>query len=78
MINEAREQERQSLVVHREDSGEHKQVRAAPALQLNFLQHVFTILKQHRRAAIVVPYNVLFEGGAGECLREAQFKIKGD
>jgi type I restriction-modification system DNA methylase subunit len=34
--------------------------------QLNFLQHVFTILKQQGRAAIVVPYNVLFEGGAGE------------
>jgi hypothetical protein len=31
--------------------GEHQQVRAAPALQLNFLQHVFTILKQHGRAA---------------------------
>jgi type I restriction-modification system DNA methylase subunit len=38
---------------------------AAPALQLNFLQHVFTILKQHGRAAIVVPDNVLFEVGAG-------------
>ena len=37
--------------------GEHQQVRAAPALQLNFLQHVFTILKQHGRAAIVVPDN---------------------
>ena len=34
--------------------------------QLNFLQHVFTILKQHRRTAIVVPDNVLFDGGAGE------------
>jgi type I restriction-modification system DNA methylase subunit len=44
-------------------------VRAAPALQLNFLQHFFTILKQHGRAATVVPDNVLFEGGAGECLR---------
>jgi hypothetical protein len=30
--------------------GEHEQVRAARALQLNFLQHVFTILKQHGRA----------------------------
>ena len=49
--------------------GEHEQVRAAPALQLNFLQHVFTILKQHGRAAIVVPDNVLFEGGAGETIR---------
>lgn len=37
--------------------------------QLNFLQHVFTLLKQHGRAAIVVPDNVLFEGGAGETIR---------
>jgi type I restriction enzyme M protein len=37
-------------------------VRAAPALQINFLQHVFTILKQHGRAAIVVPDNVLRDG----------------
>jgi len=37
--------------------------------QLNFLQHVFTLLKQHGRAAIVVPDNVLFEGGAGEIVR---------
>src|SRR5438309_2196317 len=49
--------------------GDHEQVRAAPALQRNFLQHVFTILKQHGRAAIVVPDNVLFEGGAGETVR---------
>jgi type I restriction enzyme M protein len=37
--------------------------------QLNFLQHVYTILKMHGRAAIVVPDNVLFEGGAGETVR---------
>ncbi len=37
--------------------------------QLNFLQHVKTLLKQHGRAAIVVPDNVLFEGGAGETIR---------
>jgi len=37
--------------------------------QLNFIQHVFTILKQHGRAAVVVPDNVLFEGGAGETIR---------
>src|SRR5215467_16300206 len=49
--------------------GQHEQVRAAPALQLNFLQPVFTIPKQHGRAAIVVPDNVLFEGGAGETVR---------
>src|SRR5207302_8124951 len=49
--------------------GEYKQVRAALAFQLNFVQHVFTILKQHGRAAVVVPDNVLFGGGAGETVR---------
>jgi len=37
--------------------------------QLNFLQHVKTLLDIHGRAAIVVPDNVLFEGGAGETIR---------
>jgi type I restriction enzyme M protein len=37
--------------------------------QLNFVQHVRSILVQHGHAAIVVPDNVLFEGGAGEVLR---------
>ncbi len=37
--------------------------------QLNFVQHVRSILEQHGRAAVVVPDNVLFEGGAGETLR---------
>jgi type I restriction enzyme M protein len=37
--------------------------------QLNFLQHVKTLLKINGRAAIVVPDNVLFEGGAGETIR---------
>ena len=38
--------------------------------QLNFLQHVKTILKINGRTAIVVPDNVLFEGGAGETIRK--------
>jgi len=38
--------------------------------QLNFLQHVKTILNIHGKAAIVVPDNVLFEGGAGETVRK--------
>jgi len=38
--------------------------------QLNFLQHVHTILKVGGEAAIVVPDNVLFEGGAGETVRK--------
>ena len=37
--------------------------------QLNFLQHVRSLLKINGRAAIVVPDNVLFEGGAGETVR---------
>ncbi len=45
--------------------------------QLNFLQHVRSMLKIDERqnfggrAAIVVPDNVLFEGGAGETIRRA-------
>src|SRR5258706_14196571 len=37
--------------------------------QLNFVQHIKTLLKPHGRAAVVVPDNVLFEGGAGETVR---------
>jgi type I restriction enzyme M protein len=37
--------------------------------QLNFLQHVKTLLKINGRAAIVLPDNVLFEAGAGETIR---------
>ena len=37
--------------------------------QLNFVQHVHKLLKQHGQAAVVVPDNVLFEGGAGETVR---------
>jgi type I restriction enzyme M protein len=37
--------------------------------QLNFLQHVMTILEPGGSAAVVLPDNVLFEGGAGETLR---------
>src|SRR5258706_7329551 len=37
--------------------------------QLNFLQHVKSLLKPHGRAAVVVPDSVLFEGGAGETIR---------
>ena len=37
--------------------------------QLNFVQHIRTMLKTTGRAAIVVPDNVLFEGTAGETIR---------
>jgi len=38
--------------------------------QLNFLQHAKTLLKINGKAAIVIPDNVLFEGGAGETIRK--------
>ena len=38
--------------------------------QLNFVQHIKTILDIHGRAAVVLPDNVLFEGGAGETIRK--------
>jgi type I restriction enzyme M protein len=37
--------------------------------QLNFIQHVRSILEQNGRAAVVVLDNVRFEGGAGETVR---------
>ncbi|MFA5780370.1 MAG: class I SAM-dependent DNA methyltransferase [Elusimicrobiota bacterium] len=38
--------------------------------QLAFLQHIFSMLKENGRAAVVLPDNVLFEGGAGETIRK--------
>jgi len=38
--------------------------------QLNFLQHMMLMLKNGGRAAVVLPDNVLFEGGAGETVRK--------
>ena len=58
------EAERESLVVERPDFW-----ATSSNKQLNFLQHVRSVLKIHGRAAIVVPDNVLFEGGAGETIR---------
>ena len=37
--------------------------------QLNFVQHIKTIMDINGRAAVVLPDNVLFEGGAGESVR---------
>ena len=63
-VNTEGESERQSLVVERPDFW-----ATTSNKQLNFLQHVRSLLKMHGRAAIVVPDNVLFEGGAGETVR---------
>lgn len=42
--------------------------------QLNFLQHMMVMLKNTGRAAVVLPDNVLFEGGAGETIRKELLK----
>jgi type I restriction enzyme M protein len=39
--------------------------------QLNFVQNVYSMLKETGTAAVVVPDNVLFEAGAGEKIRRA-------
>jgi type I restriction enzyme M protein len=69
IINEAGDTSKESLIINRDDFW-----ASTSNKQLNFLQHIFTILKQHGRAAMVVPDNVLFEGGAGETIRRALLK----
>ena len=69
IVNAAGEQQRESLIINRDDFW-----ATTSNKQLNFLQHIFTILKQHGRAAVVLPDNVLFEGGAGETIRRELLK----
>ncbi len=69
IVNEAGEQSKESLIINRDDFW-----ASTSNKQLNFLQHIFTILKQHGHAAVVLPDNVLFEGGAGETIRRALLK----
>jgi type I restriction enzyme M protein len=64
ITNEEGEISKESLTINRDDFW-----ATTSNKQLNFLQHIFTILKQHGRAAVVLPDNVLFEGGAGETIR---------
>ena len=63
-VNAEGEAEREDLVVVRDDFW-----ASTSNKQLNFLQHVKTLVRPGGRAAIVVPDNVLFEGGAGETVR---------
>ena len=69
IVNHAGETSRESLTINRDDFW-----ATTSNKQLNFLQHIFTILKQHGRAAVVLPDNVLFEGGAGETVRRELLK----
>ncbi len=62
--NEEGEQDREDLTYNRQDFW-----ATTSNKQLNFVQHIRTMLKTTGRAAVVVPDNVLFEGGAGETIR---------
>jgi len=63
-VSEEGEAKRESQVIVRDDFW-----TSTSNKQLNFVQHIKTILKINGRAAVVVPDNVLFEGGAGETVR---------
>ncbi len=65
ITNEEGDEDRDALTYERQDFWE-----TTSNKQLNFLQHIVTILKQDGKAAVVLPDNVLFEGGAGEKIRK--------
>ncbi|MEK6615173.1 MAG: class I SAM-dependent DNA methyltransferase [Bacteroidota bacterium] len=65
ITNEEGEQEKETLTYNRQDFW-----ATTSNKQLNFVQHIRTILKSDGKAAVVVPDNVLFEGGAGETVRK--------
>lgn len=59
-----------SVDVEKEDYQRPDFIATTSNKQINFLQHIMTILKIGGKAAVVVPDNVLFEGGAGEKVRQ--------
>ena len=63
--NEEGVQKKEELTYNREDFW-----TTTSNKQLNFIQHIYTMLKANGKAAVVVPDNVLFEGGAGETIRK--------
>ena len=63
--NEEGEDEKEDLVYNRQDFW-----ATSSNKQLNFLQHIRTMLKTTGSAAVVMPDNVLFEGGVGETVRK--------
>ena len=64
VINDEGESDKESITYNRPDFW-----TTTSNKQLNFVQHVKSMLKIPGRAAVVVPDNVLFEGGAGEKVR---------
>lgn len=63
--NDEGEQEEEDLVYNRTDFW-----ATSSNKQLNFVQHINTLLKSTGKAAVVLPDNVLFEAGAGEAVRK--------
>ena len=63
--NEEGEQKSEDLTYNRQDFWV-----TTSNKQLNFVQHIRTLLKSDGKAAVVLPDNVLFEGGAGETVRK--------
>lgn len=68
--NSEGEQEKDDLTYNRQDFWV-----TTSNKQLNFLQHICSMLKTTGRAAVVLPDNVLFEGGAGEIVRQELLKL---
>ncbi|SMG22654.1 type I restriction enzyme M protein [Marivirga sericea] len=69
ITNEEGEQEKQELSYNRQDFW-----ATSSNKQLNFLQHIRSLLKINGEAAVVLPDNVLFEGGSGETVRKELMK----
>jgi type I restriction enzyme M protein len=69
ITNEEGEQEKQDLSYNRQDFW-----ASTSNKQLNFLQHIRSLMKISGEAAVVLPDNVLFEGGAGETVRKELLK----
>ena len=64
ITNDEGEEDKEALTYQRQDFWE-----TTSNKQLNFLQHIVSMLKVDGKAAVVLPDNVLFEGGAGEKIR---------
>ncbi len=63
-----------SVTTEKEDFSRDDFTATTSNKQINFLQHIMTVLKIEGHAAVVIPDNVLFEGGAGEKVRKKTFK----
>jgi type I restriction enzyme M protein len=69
IVNEQGKENKENMRIARSDF-----IADTSNKQLNFVQHIITLLKPYGRAAMVLPDNVLFEGGAGEKIRSSLLK----